>query len=186
MRHAVTIALAALSLTLAACGDDAETTPYVDPGPADAPSRADCPEDDFMGAPLAGPSFTDGVYSGPTDTPLVASSTVLYLVDDPEAGARFQALMGDMMGALQSSEGLLGLAMGGSDTCGAYRTLALWRDEAAMWRFVGTDAHIAAMTAAVEIADRGTGTTHWTFDPATDTLDWALGKARTSEADPFK
>lgn len=170
----------ACALSFAAC-DDTTDVPYV-PEPAEGPSRADCEEVDFAGQPLQGPAFVDGVYAGPTDGPLIASSTVLYLRDTPEAPDRMQALMGEIVPALQQAEGLLGVATGGSQSCGAYRTLALWRDAEAMSAFVVGSAHLAAMQAAPDIADRGTRTVHWTFDPAAGELGWAEGIERTDAA----
>lgn len=170
----------AFSLSLAAC-DEASDVPYV-PEPSEGPSRADCEEVDFAGGPLQGPAFVDGVYAGPTDAPLVASSTVLYLRDTPEAPGRMQALMNDIVPALGQAEGLLGVATGTSPGCGAYRTLALWRDAEAMGAFVVGSAHLAAMQAAPDIADRGTRTVHWTFDPAAGEPGWAEGIERTDAA----
>lgn len=176
--------LFAFALALTACGDDSTDTPYVpDPPTADeTPSRADCEEADFQGDILRGPGFVDGAYAGPTDGPLVATSTVLYLRDAPGAGERFQALMGDISASLAETDGLLGVALGGSPTCGAYRTLALWRDTEAMIAFVGSDAHLAAVRATPEVADRGTRTVHWTFDPAGEALSWPVGIERTNAA----
>lgn len=178
-------ALFALAAALAACGEAGTEVDYTDPEPgteAPAAERTDCVEADFAGAPLAGPGFADGVYTGPTDAPLVASSTVLYLLDRPDAGPRFEALMGEVSAELMRSEGLLGVALGGSQLCGAYRTLALWRDTEAMMGFVSSDAHLQAMVAARELADRGTRTVHWGLDPASETLDWALGRSMASGA----
>ncbi len=177
----------ACALTLLACGEEPSTTDYVDEPPAPAPAdRTDCQEADFAGAPLAGPGFENGVYVGPTDAPLVASSTVLYLRDTPEAGPRFEALMVEVQGALMQSEGLLGLALGGSQQCGAYRTLALWRDTDAMLAFVTSEAHYRAMAETPDIADRGSRTVHWTLDPAAEALDWAAGIDRTAAADAIE
>lgn len=177
----------ACALMLAACGDDTATVDYVpDPDATpDAPARTDCDEVDFQGAPLQGPGFVDGAYAGPTDGPLVASSTVIYLLDTAEAGARFEALMVDISAELMRSDGLLGLALGGSPSCGAYRTLALWRDLDAMLAFVGSEAHVRAIVETGDIADRGTRTVHWTFDPTAEQLDWPTGVARASGADPL-
>lgn len=171
---------ATLALALAGCDDEVSSGYTPDPvvGPA-------CVESDLAAAPLAGPGFTDGIYSGPTDQPLIASSTVLYLDDTPEARARLEALMGDMMPALMTHDGLLGLAFAGSERCGANRTLALWRDEAAMMAFVTSSGHAAAMAAAGEFAEPGSRTVHWTLDPATEALTWEAGLARTEAAEPF-
>lgn len=168
-----------LALTLVGCDDEA-AAPY-----APDPVGADCVESDFAGAPLAGPGFTEGVYSGPTDQPLVASSTVLYIDDAPETATRFEGLMIDMMPDLMTHDGLLGLAFGGSERCGANRTLALWRDEASMMAFVTSAGHSAAMAAAGQIAEPGSRTVHWTLDPATEALTWEVGLARTKDATPF-
>lgn len=170
------------ALALAACGDDSTAVDYTDPAP-ETPARTDCLEDDFEGMPLMGPGFTDGAYTGPTDAPLVASSTVIYLLPGAEAGARFEALMEDIRVTLPASDGLVGFALGGSQRCGAYRTLTLWRDMSSMMGFVGSDAHIAAMSATPEVADVGTRTVHWTLDPASEALTWDLGKQRAAGAD---
>lgn len=179
-------AAAALCLMLAACGDETTAVDYVDvdPDPApSAPARTDCEEVDFGGAPLQGPGFEGGVYIGPTDGPLVASSTLLYLLDRPGTADRFEALMTDITAELAASQGLLGFAFGGSTRCGAHRTLTVWRDAEAMMGFVASEAHVAAMMAVPEIADRGSRTAHWGFDPATEAVDWPTGVARAAAAE---
>lgn len=183
MNRPLCAALIALT-ALTACDDDQQTVDYVDAG-AETPRRSDCVETDFTAQPLQGPAFTDGRYSGATEAPLVASSTVLYLADRPGAPQRFEELMLDIRPELAAADGLLGVAFGSSMSCGAYRTLALWRDPAAMMAFVGTGAHLAAMSAAGEVADRDTRTVHWTFDPAGAPLTWEEGMTRTAAAPPF-
>lgn len=178
MRLALTTSALALALALTACGDDTAA----DYAP---PEEVACVESDLDAAPLAGPGFTDGVYTGPTDRPLIASSTVLFLDDSPEKGARFQELMYGMVPDLMTHDGLLGLAFASSERCGANRTLALWRDEAAMMAFVTSAGHLAAMSAAGEVAAPGSRTVHWTLDPATEALTWEAGLARAEGATPF-
>lgn len=181
MRLPLTLA-ALCAVCLAACGEESTAVDYVpDPG---APGRADCVESDFGGSPLQGPGFTDGVYTGPADAPLLASSTVLYLLPGDEPMARFGALLTDVQAELMRSEGLLGIAFGGSAACGSNRTLAVWRDMDAMMGFVGSEAHVAAMIATSELADAGTRTVHWTVDPAVEEVTWEAGVRRAREAAP--
>lgn len=182
--------IAAASFLFACGGEDDANVPYSAPEtepPAAAPSRSDCVEDDFVGDPLAGPGYDEsGTYTGPTDQPLLASSSVLYLLDGPDILGRFTALLANIMVTANQSEGLLGVALGASPACGAYRTLAVWQDEAALRRFVGSEAHIAAMVATREIAEPGTVTTYWSFDPAVEAIDWAAGMAHTAAGEGFE
>ena len=114
---------------------------------------------------------------------MVVASTVLYLLeDDPHAAQLFDETVNPIIGSLMQAEGLLGFALGGSERCGAHRTLTVWRDMAAMYAFVASDAHLAAMEVTAEMADHGTRTVHWTLDPATESIDWTTAIERTDRA----
>lgn len=176
----------ALSLLLAGCLAGCErATEEIEYTPPEGPPAAACEETDFAGSPLQGPGFADGVYIGPTDAPVVASSTVLFINERPDSLARFQTLLIDIEATLMASDGILGVAFGGSVRCGSNRTMTVWRDQASMMRFVVSDAHLAAIEATPEIAGPGTKTVHWMADPASDAMDWAEGLTRLGGAADF-
>jgi len=62
---------------------------------------------------------------------------------------------------LATQPGLVALQLGSSSACGSGRTLAVWESEEAMYDFVISDAHSAAMAAVGEVLKPGYGVTHW-------------------------
>ncbi|HTU61120.1 MAG TPA: hypothetical protein VMF89_21850, partial [Polyangiales bacterium] len=101
----------------------------------------------------------------------LVSTTYLALQQAPEAQQRFNALMGPIMKELAQRDGLLALSTGASIECGSVRTLSVWRDEVAMFGFVTSAAHAAAIAAIGEVSRGGSIVTHWQGDDST--VSWA-------------
>jgi len=190
----------AASLALLACGSDDDTTsdlsanealtsddttPDDDTTPANDPSEPATPpascargtlEPDFTSAPLAGAAVdADGLRPGQ----YIVSSTYLQL--NPDARATFDQLIGPVLADLETRDGLLALSLGQSEACVALRTLAVWRDDAAMIAFVTSPAHTAAMTRVTDISRGGSVVTHWTGDATSAT--WTVAAEELAASD---
>ena len=75
------------------------------------------------------------------------------------------------------------MSLATSASCGTGRTLAVWRDEAAMLEFVASTAHIEAMTSVSEISTGHSIAIHWTTsDPSSITWEDAASRLATSTA----
>lgn len=176
--HSSVFMLSALTLIQACTSNDSDAasatrvqpaeaaSPTAGSGAAAEPSAADpsgCArgaiESDMGSSPLAGPAVKDGALA---PGQYVISSTYLRL--KPEGQARFDELLGPIMADLASRDGLVALSLGGSPQCGTARTLAVWRDDIAMFSFVTGDAHSAAVRAIGEVSRGGSVVTHWSGD----------------------
>jgi hypothetical protein len=167
--------------SLTGCADDAadaaapiigaagaEASPPADPEPkppaagAEATAADGCSRgtlgDDFQAAPLAGVNVQKGSLI-PGD--YLISSTYLQLRGESDRQQRFDELMGPIMADLEAREGLVAISLGGSASCGAARTLAVWRDEMAMFGFVTGEAHGQAIASVGEVSRGGSIVTHW-------------------------
>ena len=179
------------SLGLLACGSDDDTGSDVAADPAIAPddttsaddtsstdelSEAVTPpascqrgtlEPDFAAVPLAGAGVDE---SGLRAGQYIVSSTYLQL--NPDARHTFDQLIGPVLEDLQTRDGLLALSLGQSEACVALRTLAVWRDDAAMIAFVTSPAHTAAMAGVTDVSRGGSVVTHWAGDEGS--ARWAV------------
>ena len=130
------------SLLVAGCG--AAPPPTTEP-PAPSRSNATYPN---CHATVVEPDLR----STPTQVaPAVAmreawiSTTYLALTPDPQGQATFRRLMADLLRVLPTTPGLISFELSTSESCLSARTLAIWRDEAAMDAFVRSPSHYAAM-----------------------------------------
>jgi heme-degrading monooxygenase HmoA len=89
----------------------------------------------------------------------VFSST--YLTLRPDGRPRFGELMGPISADLQTRPGLLAITLALSESCGTARTLSAWESEEAMYAFVASDAHGAAVSAVGEVSRGQSVVTHW-------------------------
>ena len=133
----------------------------------DAPPETACQrgviEPDFDPSELDGPGVQDGkLVAGD----YVLSTTFLELRVDPASQQRFGELMGPILADLKAREGLLAVSLGNSAQCGSARTLAVWRDDVAMFGFVTGSAHSAAMASVGEVSRGGSVVTHWAGNAA--------------------
>ncbi|WP_164018605.1 antibiotic biosynthesis monooxygenase family protein [Pyxidicoccus trucidator] len=166
-------------LVLPACGGGELPPPAI----VQEDPLADCArerlEEDLQMLPLAGAAVrADGTLEPGS---YIVSSTYLKLRPEPEALARFQALMGPISESLQAQQGLVALQVASSERCGTARTLSVWRDEAAMYSFVSGSAHQAAVSSVREVSRGGSIVTHWTDNERG--VSWTKA-ARQLGADP--
>jgi heme-degrading monooxygenase HmoA len=163
MKHTFTAAF--LSLSLAACGGGSES-PSRPETPSELPSDDGCVRDtlepDFQSTPLQGPGvdaqgkLAPGTY--------IMSSTYLRVGHSQEAQAEFQQLMGPIDQTLQQQQGLVAIRFGSSTNCNTARTFSVWKDEEAMYQFVGSPAHTQAIS-RVSVVSRGSSiVTNWQDD----------------------
>ena len=137
-------------------------------------------EADMNASPLSGP----GVQGGELEPgQYIVSSTYLQL--KPEQLARFQELLEPIESDLASRDGVVALSFGGSPTCGTARTLAVWRDEAAMFSFVTGEAHSAAVGAIDELSRGGSVVTHWAGDQTSATWENAAGQLAADDGPTY-
>jgi hypothetical protein len=137
-----------------------------------APASATCErgalETDFRAAPLAGAGVdSSGLRAGE----YIVSSTYLQL--KPDAQQTLEGLLQPVLEDLQTRDGLLALSLGQSEACGALRTLAVWRDDAAMIAFVTSPAHTSAMSRVTDVSRGGSVVTHWLGDATSATWEAA-------------
>jgi len=153
---------------------------------ADAqPTAAECErfklETDFEGAPLTGPRVQDGELM---EGDYIISSTYLQLRAEPEARQKFGELMQPIMADLMKRDGLLALSFGDSKRCGTARTLAVWRDDVAMFGFVTGEAHGRAVQAIDALSRGGSVVMHWNGDK--NSANWSSAMNYLAEAEgPF-
>lgn len=184
-RLSSTLFVCALGLT-AACADDEPDVSRAAPavqgggsgGTAGASGEMDAPDDgipagcqrgtlepDLNTSPFSGAGVADGKIAAGE---YVISSTYLRL----KAGQqdRFETLLDPIMADLGARDGLVAISLGGSPKCGTARTLAVWRDDVAMFAFVTGEAHSAAVRAVGEVSRGGSVVTHWSGDQ--DSASW--------------
>lgn len=191
---------ALLFLSPASCDDGSGAAITADPGgasvaeagmpgathsPDGGASFAGCSrgalEQDFAAAPLAGAGVVDGKLRAGD---YVISATYLQLRQEPAAQQRFGELMGPIMAELQTRPGLVAISLGSSSRCGVARTLSVWQDDIAMFGFVASEAHGAAVSAVREVSRGGSLVTHWAGDAAQAT--WSAAAEHAAQEDgPF-
>ncbi len=152
--------------------------------PLDVDALYACEEPELViGAPFAGPGYDPMV--GLTGTPqstYVAHTTQVMV--RPGAEADFEAAVGQILGQLATTEGLVGFSLAIEPGCGFARTLGVWESEQAMYAFVGTGAHAVAMSQTPILTLTGR-TTHWEIEAAEIPLAWDLALARIDGVPPF-
>lgn len=170
MKSTLVVAIALLS----ACSG----TPVVDPV-----CTRDGLEEDFLPGELSGSAVdaTGKLKPPAAGTTYVISSTYLRLPKSEAATKRFNALMGPILAALPTQDGLVANQFGSSEKCTVARTLSVWRDEAAMYGFVAGEAHAAAMGDVSEVSRGGSLVTHWA-GPETE-VTWEVARTRLGADD---
>jgi heme-degrading monooxygenase HmoA len=132
-----------------------------------------------------------GALSGPEVDPATGllkpgsyllSSTYLKLTTDPKGQKVFRASLQELNGVLATTPGLAAFQLATSEECLTARTLSVWKDEAAMYRFVAADAHAHAVAQISEMSRGGGVVTHWadteagaTFEKAAVQISAAVG-----------
>jgi quinol monooxygenase YgiN len=133
--------------------------------------------------PLAGPGYDpeNGLIAPLQDTYYVHSTQILI---KPEQLARFGELLAEVQVQLQTSEGLAAYTGAQDVNCGWVRTLGIWRSEEAMYKFVTSGAHLAAMSETAAISYTGKAT-HWKVDASALPPTWEDAEARLGAIDPL-
>ncbi|WNG32215.1 hypothetical protein F0U61_00280 [Archangium violaceum] len=170
-----TLAAALLSFSVAACGGSESPPPPKEP-PPELPSDEGCTRDtmesDFESSPLQGPGvdaqgkLAPGTY--------IMSSTYLRMGHSQEAQAEFQQLMGPIDQTLQQQQGLVAVQFAQSTRCNVKRTFTIWKDEEAMYQFVGSPAHAQAIARVSLVSRGGSAVTSWQDDERGATWEKAL------------
>jgi len=114
----------------------------------------------------------------------IISSTYLKLATDPEGQQAFRDAVARIVEELSTQDGLSAFQLATSEQCLTARTLSVWRDEAAMYRFAAGAAHEDAK-ASLYITSRGGGVvTHWADDHTGATFE-AAARRIADESGPF-
>ncbi|AUX25410.1 hypothetical protein SOCEGT47_059560 [Sorangium cellulosum] len=174
--------LAGLGLLASGCGSDSKEGNEA----ADSPSGCvgGALEADLEAPPLSGPGVDPGtgeVRPRPDGSSYVVSTTYGIPRSGDDVRERYLQYFGAIQEQLASQPGLVALQLGLSASCGSGRTLAVWESSEAMYDFVMSPAHLAAMDAADELLEPGYGVTHWeTADPGE--ISFAEGARRIKAA----
>lgn len=154
--------------------------------PIDVEALYACEEVEFGASrPLAGANFDvdqGGFLVEPTQQTFVAHATQIYV--RPEQSDRFFELTGPMFATLPTFPGNVAYTVGGDDSCLVSRTMGLWESEEALYAFVGSPEHAAAMAETTTLSYTGR-TTHWTVTKEeAEALTWDVARAKLAEIDP--
>jgi heme-degrading monooxygenase HmoA len=187
MMRSNSVRILSACLLLTACTSTATTADAaVDALPPDGASSA-CSrgvlEADAELAPFVGPGAD--AESGallPFDGSRIVSSTYLRIA--PGAEQRFGELVGTIQGSLGTTPGLVAISFERSADCGSARTLVVWENAGAMYDFVSSPAHVAAMNEAPDVAAAGSAVVHWSTSDASE-VSWAAATARIGLAPPI-
>ena len=109
--------------------------------------------------------------------------SVTYLALRPENIETFMGLIPGVNQALFSNPGLVAVQLADSQQCATARTLTVWTDEAAMYEFVGSQAHVDAIVAFPEISRGQSTLANFGGVKASDiTWERALAELKAAEA----
>lgn len=183
-------------LACAACDGESPTPTEMPPMPAQMEPPTDteqppehteqplCEESDFGATGWLGPAVEDGALRLDPDATYRVSTTVLYLKPGQTAFETFNQKVGAILGEMANMDGLMAWHLGSSATCGAQRTITVWRDADAMYRFVGSPAHVDAMGATRDLSDDAR-VLSWESTGADVALDWDSYRQRLHAAEPY-
>jgi hypothetical protein len=184
MKAAALLGLGIFLPVVAGCSEDSEAPPAADPGAVTDGCPRGTLESDLVYLPRTGPKVdASGALMPPPAAGYVVSSTFLRLQPGEQAGRRFGELMAPISEQLTSLPGLEALQLATSPGCGTARTLSVWSTLDAMYYFVTSDAHQAAIDAVSEVSRGGSVVVHWnaqtveqaSWDEATRHLTAARG-----------
>lgn len=180
------ICLITLFLLTAGCGPEPrpEETP---PKTFDPACTRDAEERDFdevSGWSGRAVDETGALRPPEPGTEYLISTTYLQLRPTEEAITRFRSLTQEINATLPSHEGLLAVKFASSDYCGTARTLTVWQDADAMYRFVGSPAHVNAMAATGELSRGGSMVTSWMGSEASATWEEARAQLKVATRSP--
>ena len=119
-------------------------------------------EADFKTTALSGSAVDGGFLVPPAaGTQYLISSTYLQLRKGEVTQNRFNEVMKPISEALPTQDGLLAIQFAVSERCGVARTMVVWRDQPAMYKFVTGAAHQKAINAVGDVSRGGSVVTHW-------------------------
>jgi heme-degrading monooxygenase HmoA len=187
MRHL--FLFAAISLCAACSGSDDKKnaeTPTPSPGDVEDGCARGALESDLGLTPMSGPMVSgEGTLMAPGNEGYVVSSTFLRLKDGETSNKRFQELFTPILAGFAARPGMLAFQLGLSASCNTARTLSVWSSSEAMYEFVTSDEHMAAVNAVDEVSRGGSVVVHW--DAATlEESSWAEGARKlAASTGPF-
>jgi quinol monooxygenase YgiN len=154
--------------------------------PIDIDALYACEDPDLIVVrPLSGPGIDPetGLLE-PLEPSYVASATIIMLEPDDDSQREFQMLNAAVVEALEQSDGMVGYGLAFEPNCGFGRTVSLWRNEAAMYAFVGSNAHAQAIARAGAISITGK-TTSWEVTAKEAAFSWETAREELGKVDPF-
>lgn len=139
------------------------------PGCVKGDVEADFVED----TPLVGPGVDQETGELAEGTYFIATT---YLAMKPDVLDHVMELAGPTINTLVASDGFVAMSTAKSESCLSLRTLTVWQSEEAMYEFVASEAHSAAM-GEMSALNRGTsGTISWQGTAADASWDVAIAK----------
>lgn len=93
--------------------------------------------------------------------PWIVSSTYLRLPLSKTALTKFSELNRPLEDALRANPGMVQAITRTSGACNTARTFVVWKDEAAMYAFVTSQAHSEAIANVSKVSRGGSIATHW-------------------------
>jgi hypothetical protein len=157
----------------AACGSSEDEAGEGEP--ADGCTRGEL-ESDIQYVPITLPG-SPGPLANPPAEGYVVSSTYLRLKHDEAAKGRFRTLNGPIQADLLARSGLVALEFAIEAQCNTARTKSVWTSTEAMYDFVASEAHGAAVQSIGELSRGGSVVTHWTAKTLDETT-WDEATAR--------
>jgi len=112
-----------------------------------------------LSRPFEGPGFEDGTFVSDHPGPFVVAAT--YARTAPGHNAPFQDHVGAIDAEIADAEGLVGYALRGEIGGRDNWTMSIWESEEALYTFVISPAHLAAMGEA-DLLLEDSAFTHWT------------------------
>lgn len=170
----------------AATPTDDSSTAAADSGSTTGPdidALFECSEPISDARPLSGPGYdpATGLLEPVQDSYVVSTTQIL---PRPEATQDFFALVAEVTADLEQRDGMVAYALGFEPACGFARTIAVWRDEAAMLAFAAGDVHRSAVARTYEVGVTGR-VTHFTVSADEMPVTWDVAAAHVAEIAPF-
>ena len=144
-----------------------------------------CEDPDFtVFQPLTGPGIDPetGMLVPPVNDTYLLHTT--QIMARPEAMGDFFAVNEAVLAQLGQHEGLIGFSIAFEPNCGFARTLGIWEDERSMLLFIGTGAHLDAMTQVADLAITARSTT-WMGNGAELPLTWDMALDAIDDVTPI-
>ena len=133
--------------------------------------------------PFEGPGWTDGALTSDHEGPFLVGATYARPhADQSDAFDDHVAAIQDVLDSMDEDSGLIGYSLRGEIAGRDNWTLTVWTSEEAMYGFVTSEEHLAAMAEADTILEDASFT-HWETDASSLPPDWNEALSRLDEAD---